>query len=400
MSASLHVLIAGAGIGGLTAARALLNGGHRVTLIERAHELGEVGAGLQLSPNVTRILDDLGLLERVSRHAMMPDFLTVRRGRDGAELMRMPLGAVAESRWRAPSLVIHRANLQKVLLESVLSSIRAEIVTGTQVLGFATTANGVQVGAQQGNANVRFDGDLLIGADGLHSAVRSQLGLGGADVPIYSGRTAWRALLPAHLAPPMALRYATNLWLGPRAHLVHYPLREAEVVNIVAIVEDSWRGADESTYWYEVGDAAHISARFSRWHKDARDLIGAVERWRRWPLFDRNPVPRWSLDRVVLLGDAAHPVLPFLAQGSCLAIEDAGVLANAIARHEGDVNAAIRNYEERRITRAAEIRIASRRQGTIYHMSGLPAIARDLVMRNTPANRLHARMDWVYNYKV
>ncbi len=181
---------------------------------------------------------------------------------------------------------------------------------------------------------------------------------------------------------------------------MHYPLREAEVVNIVAIVEDSWRGADESTYWYEVGDAAHIRARFSRWHKDARDLIGAVERWRRWPLFDRNPVPRWSLDRVVLLGDAAHPVLPFLAQGSCLAIEDAGVLANAIARHEGDVNAAIRNYEKRRITRAAEIRVASRRQGTIYHMSGLPSIARDLVMRNTPANRLHARMDWVYNYKV
>ncbi|MCC2096508.1 MAG: FAD-dependent monooxygenase [Hyphomicrobiales bacterium] len=400
MSSPLHIIIAGAGIGGLTAALALLNDGHRVTLIERAPELGEVGAGLQLSPNATHILKALGVLGQVSRHAMMPDYLTVRRGRDGAELMKMPLGAVAESRWRAPSFVIHRADLQKVLMDAVLSKLGAEVVTGTQVLGFAATSNGIQVGARQGDQNIRFDGDMLVGADGLHSAVRGQLGLGEADAPIYSGRTAWRALLPADRAPQMALNYATNLWLGSRAHLVHYPLREAEVVNIVAIVEDNWRGADESAYWFEHGDSRQIRTRFSRWDKSARALIDAVEQWRRWPLFDRNPVSRWSLERVVLLGDAAHPVLPFLAQGACLAIEDAGVLASALTRNQGNVDAAISTYEERRITRAAEIRIASRRQGSIYHMSGLPAMARDMVMRRMPRNRFMARMDWVYRYQV
>ena len=400
MSQTLDVLIAGAGIGGLTSALALLRDGHRVTLIEKAAELSEAGAGLQLAPNATFVFEKLGIIDQIRRKALMPDILTVRRGRDGAELMRMQMGAVAETRWRTPSLVIHRADLQAILLDEVGKNPRAKLVTGTEVLGFATTSNGIQVGAWRDGQNIRFDGDLLIGADGLHSTIRSRLGLGAIDTPIYSRRTAWRALLKAEDAPAISLRFATNLWLGPQAHIVHYPLREGEIVNIVAIVEDGWQGDDAENFWDQAGDARQINHRFSRWHTSARELIGAVKSWRRWPLFDRNPVQRWSLDRVVLLGDAAHPVLPFLAQGACLAIEDAGVLANAIAHHDGDVNAAIQNYEERRILRSSEIRIASRRQGSVYHMGGIPAMARDLVMGKTSQKSLESRMDWIYRYQA
>ncbi len=400
MSQSLHVLIAGAGIGGLTAALALLKDGHHVTLVERADEISETGAGLQLAPNATSVFDQLDFLEQVRRVALMPDVLIVRRGRDGARLMDMQMGPIAETRWRAPSLVVHRADLQRVLLQAVQSSAQARLVTGAEVLGFATTSTGVQIGAQKDGRNIRIDGDLLVGADGLHSAIRNRLGLGATDTPIYSGRTAWRALLKAEDAPPAALHFATNLWLGPQAHLVHYPLREGELINIVAIAEDGWQGNADGDFWDQRGDPRQINHRFSRWHASARELIGAVQSWRRWPLFDRNPVSRWSLDRVVLLGDAAHPVLPFLAQGACLAIEDAGVLSSALARAQGDVNTAIRNYEERRIVRSTEIRIASRRQGSIYHMSGAQAMARDFVMRRTSQKRLEARMDWIYRYRA
>jgi salicylate hydroxylase len=400
LSHPLHVLIAGAGIGGLTAAIALLRNGHTVTLLERAPELSEAGAGLQLSPNATAIFEQLELIDRIRRIALMPDSLLVRRGSDGTELMHMQLGPVAEIRWRAPGFVVHRADLQAVLLEAVQKFANATLHTGTEVLGFAATAGGIQVGALQGTANVRYDGDLLIGADGLHSSVRGQLGLGENDQPVYSGRTAWRALLDGASAPAMALRFATNLWLGSQAHIVHYPLRDGDVVNIVAIVEDGWQGRGETEFWDQEGDPRQIKARFSRWHPSARELIGAVPSWRRWPLFDRNPVPRWSLDRVVLLGDAAHPVLPFLAQGACLAIEDAAVLADAISRNDSSIGPAIAEFEKRRIVRSSEIRIASRRQGSIYHMSGLPAMARDFVMGRTSQKQLQARMDWIYKYRV
>lgn len=400
MSDTLHVLIAGAGVAGLTAALALARGGHRATIIEKSPVLAEAGAGLQLSPNATAALEQLDLLDRVMRLALAPDGLFVRRWRDGAELMHMQMGPLAELRWKSPSLVIHRADLLKALLDRIALNPAIEVITNAEVLGFAATAKGVQVGAKSGERNIRLDGDFLIGADGLHSAVRGRLGLGETDTPVYSGRTAWRAVLDASLAPPMALYFNTNLWLAPRAHLVHYPLRDGEVVNIVAIVEDNWRGGKTDDFWSETGNKNEIDVRFGSWHEPVRELIGAVTQWRRWPLFDRNPVPRWSDERVVLIGDAAHPVLPFLAQGACMAIEDAAVLARAIERNPGDVTTAISDFEARRMVRSAEIRVASRRQGAVYHMRGPLALARDLTMRNLSQDRIKKRMDWIYDYRV
>lgn len=399
MSEKTHAIIAGAGIGGLTAALALSRAGFRVSVLERAAVLDEVGAGLQLSANATSVLRDLGLLDRLRRLALTPDVLHVRRAGDGAELMRMPFGALAETRWGAPHLVVHRADLQRLLLEEAARSPDISVETNIEILGFTTLTGAIQVGATRNGEQVRTDGHLLIGADGLRSTVRERLGLGLSDRAVYSGRSAWRALLPAQDAPAFALMLASNLWLGPHAHLVHYPLRGGEMVNIVAIVEDRWHGDDDRQFWQTEGDPDFVRGCFAHWHADAQSLIGAVKEWRRWPLFDRNTVERWALDRVVLLGDAAHPVLPFLAQGAALAIEDAAAIGQAASRHGSDIAALIRAYQDRRIRRAADVMFASRRQGSIYHMANPLALARDFVMRRLSVDAAMARMDWLYGYR-
>jgi salicylate hydroxylase len=388
--------VAGAGIGGLTAALTLARAGWRVTVLERAPAIEEVGAGIQIPPNACRVLERYGLLHRIRREAGAPEYLIMRRARDGSELIRVPLGAIADLRWKAPYLVIHRADLQAALLDFVAREPAIAVKTGAAALGFASSDKGVQVGGRMGRINVRFDGDLLVAADGLRSALRGRMGFGPGDAPVYSGRTAWRALVPAEAAPPQALRLASSLWLGPRAHLVHYPVRAGRLVNLVAIVEDAWRGAEGEDIWAVPGEPAEMRRRFARWRAEARDLIEAATEWRRWPLFDRNPVSRWSVERAVLLGDAAHPVLPFLAQGAALAIEDAAALGDAAARRGGDIRAIIADYERARIRRAALVNTASRRQGGVYHLAGPLALARDLALRSLGPERLMQRLDWLY----
>jgi salicylate hydroxylase len=398
VSEPVRALIAGAGIGGLSAAIALARAGVAVTVLERAPLFEEVGAGLQLSPNATGLLRQWGVLDSLRDIATAPEALRIRRARDGADLMRMPLGPVAELRWGAPHLVIHRADLQRVLLEHVARYPQIRIETGIDVVGFAASSDQVEVGARTGEESIRFDGDFLIGADGLRSAVRDKLGLGTVDRPLWSGRTAWRALVDARAAPPHALRLETNLWLGANAHLVHYPLRHGSLVNVVAITQDSWRGDDAQDFWAAPGQAEDVVARFRSWHPDARNLVGAAKDWRRWPLFDRNAPPRWSTGRVSLLGDAAHPMMPFLAQGAVQAIEDAGELGAVFATHAQNVPAALALYEKRRLPRTAAVQLASRRQGTIYHLSGPLGLARDVTLRAMGFERMMDRLDWIYQY--
>ena len=398
MAEKLHAIIAGAGVGGLTAAIALSRAGLRVTLLERAKALAEAGAGIQLAPNATGVLAELGLLERVMQSALSPEYLRIRRASDGVELAHFPLGVIAEARWGAPSAVIHRADLQAVLLERCAADPAITLETGAAVAGFAESAEGVEVAIRQGNGARRIMGDVLIGADGLRSTIRSRMGLGLGDEPIWSGRTAWRALLPADLAPKSALKLETSLWLGPKAHLVHYPLRQGALINIVAITQDGWRGEEAADLWAISGKPAEVSPRFKSWHRDARKLVEAAKDWKRSPLFDRQPLRRWSLDRVALLGDAAHPMLPFFAQGAAQAIEDAGALGRAFTRTT-DIGIALGDYERMRRARAGSVVIASRRQGAIYHMSGPMAFARDLTMRSLSPHLMMSRLDWLYDYK-
>lgn len=405
MSTPLQVIIAGGGIGGLTTALCLARNGAVVTVLERAPVIEEVGAGLQLSPNASSILQDLGLLDKIAPWALAPEALRVRRGRDGADLMRMPLGPLADAHWGAPHLVIHRADLQRVLLDACAASPAITVKTGVEALGFATLENAgqarVEVGVLDHGEHARLEADVVIAADGLRSTLRERLALGLSDTPVYSGRTAWRALIPASHAPSRALRLETNLWLGRRAHLVHYPLRAGELVNLVAIIEDPWRGDDAGDIWRDPTDAepAYLHRAFSGWAREARDLLALVRQWRRWPLFERRLANHWSVDRVVLMGDAAHPVLPFLAQGAALAIEDAASLGLAFAAHGHDVKTAIRAYEAERIPRTSDVAIASRRQASIYHMDGPMAFARDMVMRRMSVEAMMSRMDWVYGYR-
>jgi salicylate hydroxylase len=393
----LPIIIAGAGIAGLSAALAIGRLGRRVLVLEKAPALTEAGAGIQLSPNASRYLRHWGVLERLRGAALQPQAVVIRRARDAAVLARLPLGD-AESRWGAPYLVAHRADLQATLRTAVADAPGIEFRLGVAVAGFAAEEDRVAVGARRGAMRLRFDGAALIGADGLWSDVRERLALPGDMPPRAAGRTAWRAAVASDALPGEFAAPEVNLWLGRRAHLVHYPVRGGNTVNVVAIAEDTPRSGNGAEFWDGRRDPALLHQAFARWHAKPRALLSAGTDWRSWPLYERAPLNARSAGRVTLAGDAAHPMLPFLAQGAAQAIEDAAALERALRSH-ADIAAAFADYETARSARAARIEAASRRQGDIYHMPEPAALARDIVMRVLGPRRMLARQDWIYDYR-
>ncbi len=385
-----HALIAGAGIGGLCAALCLARIGWRVTLFEKAKFLDETGAGLQLSPNASAILQRLGLVERLAPTALCPQAITIRRARDGATLAQMPL-ADAEQRWGAPYLAVHRADFQRALLGAAARTSGISLITDAAVSGIEQSASGVRVAAGQGAA-LRAEGDCVIGADGVHSFVRQSLGLASAR---FSGKTTWRALAEAARVPAAMRREETTLWLGRGAHLVHYPLRGGNVINVVAIVDErDCSGTDN--FWASPGDPRFLESRFGGWDEAARELLRTAAEWRKWPLFDSRPAANWISGRVALLGDAAHAMLPFLAQGAAQAIEDAGALEAALEQSK-DIEASLRAYQAMRLARATRVQKESRRQAAIYHLAGPAAFLRDMALRALSGQKMLARYDWLYD---
>lgn len=390
--AARHALIVGAGIGGLATALFLVRAGWRVTIAEREATLHEAGAGLQLSPNATRLLARLGMMADFTDLAVRPQEMVVRK-HDGAVLSRPVLGKAAEQRFGAPFLVIHRGDLQNVLRQRAEKS--PEIAfrlghritdlreTDDQVTGIFETASG---------ETVRIAADLLVGADGLWSRVRPLSGLPQPSQP--QGKTAWRGLVPREAAPIFAREAKVNLWLGPSAHLVHYPVSGGEAVNVVAIIDEPW--LEEG--WNAPGDPDVLTRLFARWDEDARALIAASPGWNRWALIDRAPESRWSRGRVTLLGDAAHAMLPFLAQGASQAIEDGVSLAAHLgaAGNPAPIAGALAQYDRVRIARTARIQSGARSQGRIYHLSGPLAFARDTALRLLPRDAALNRYAWVY----
>ncbi|WP_395664784.1 FAD-dependent monooxygenase [Methylocella sp.] len=387
-----HALIAGAGIGGLAAALRLAQAGWRVSLYDRAPVLAEVGAGLQLSPNATRVLRRLGALPALRGAALEPEAVRIRRARDGASLAVMPLGD-AEARWGAPYLLAHRADLQRALLDAVATAEGVRLSTGVAVEGFEARPDGVLARLRKGESRFAAEGDCLVAADGSRSLLRGEMFGAGAQALAMSRRTAWRALVAADRAPAFALRPDASLWLGPRAHLVHYPLRGRSVVNVVAIVAGD-ETPDVGPFWSNDADARELLRRFAGWSRPALELLEAASGWRKWRLHDRAPLPRWTSGRVALLGDAAHPVLPFLAQGAAQAIEDADALGDAL-EGAAPVETALEAYQTRRIARASRVQKESRAQERIYHLSGPAAALRDLGLGAFGA-RLLAKYEWLY----
>jgi len=391
-----HVIVAGGGIAGLTAAIAMARAGLRATVLEQAAKLEEAGAGIQLAPNATRILIDIGLGERLRPLVMAPQAIRVMAGGSGRQIVRIPLGPAVERRYGAPYWTIHRGDLQSALAAQAQAESDVTLRLGMRVEDFAAHGHGITVLARGATRVIDERGIALIGADGIWSTVGAQLR--GYRPPRFARRTAWRTLVPAAAVPEEFREPVVHLWLGLDAHLVHYPVKGGRLINIVAIVHDDFNKRG----WSAAGEPREILRHFGRWawNERARALIALPERWLKWALYHRRHPFTGGSGRVTLIGDAAHPTLPFLAQGAGMAIEDAGLLAGILGRYFDDPADALRGYEGHRRRRTDRVQAMSRKQGRIYAMSGPEALARNIAMRAMGGERLLARQDWLYSWRI
>jgi len=331
----------------------------------------------------------LGIAERLKPHIGVPEHLVVRYARSGRLLAQGALGATCAQRYGAPYWVIHRGDLQAALCEAVAATPGITLKLGSKVQSFTTEPAGVAVSASQGAQSLTVRAHALIAADGLWSTLREQLG--HHTVPRPAGHTAWRTLIPAEAAPKSAIAPAVNLWLGADTHLVHYPVKAGRMINVVAIVGDDWREPG----WNTPGEPRELLDRFSaeQWHARARDLLAASERWQKWALFVCPPLATWGKGPVTLLGDAAHPMLPYLAQGAAMAIEDGAVLSRALDE-AGSIADALQLYQRNRIARTSRIVRQSRENGALFHLGDQAAIRAHFAKRDEGAER----NTWLYSY--
>lgn len=387
-----RALVAGGGIGGLAAALGLARAGWDVTVFERADGFREVGAGLQMSPNACRVLRWLGIEDAVAGRAFRPAAAHMRDGQSGASIYRIDLGDTAERRWGAPYLHVHRADLHAVLLEAAMAA-GAHLVTGAEVAGYGHRQEGVRLRLADDTIHT---GDLVIGADGIRSALRAVLN--GPEDAEFGGQMAWRGTVPTASLPAGLVEPEATVWAGPGRHLVTYYLRGGELVNFVAVEEHSdW--VQEG--WSVPGDPARLRAGFAGWHGDVVRLLEAVEAPFLWGLFVRREQVRWCDGRVALLGDAAHAMLPFMAQGAAMALEDVACLLRALGAEE-DVAAALRTYEDERFPRVTRVQAQSRSNGMLFHkrtalgrlLSWTPIAAAAWLAPGLAA----AQLDWLYGH--
>jgi salicylate hydroxylase len=400
VAASRTIFIAGAGIGGLTASLALAHKGFRVVVLEKATRLEEAGAGLQLSPNASRVLIELGLKARLRLSAVTPEAISIISARAGGELLRLPLDEQASAHAGAPYWVIHRADLQSALAGAVNDHPDIDLRLGCQFEDFAPHTRGLTIVHRSGTARRQDLALALIGADGIWSTVRNHLF--PQVQPQFSGLIAWRGTLEATQLPRDYTEPRVQLWMGPNAHFVAYPISGGRQINLVVVVPGTWNRPG----WSTPGDALELQNVFASppWTSAARMLIGAVDSWRKWALFMLPEGCEWYKGAVALLGDAVHAMPPFAAQGAAMAIEDAAVLAKVLSEKtietSAQVGPALKRYGRLRRSRATRVQRLALRQGRIYHLTGPMALARDLIIRAMGPARTLARQSWLYDWRV
>jgi salicylate hydroxylase len=383
---ALRIAVIGGGIGGLTAALSLRQAGFDVEVYEQAPELTEVGGGINMAPNATRVLRQLGLAAGLDREGVRPLGTHQRRWQDGRTLQRAPLNPLCEELYGAPHMTIHRADLLAVIAEGFTAE---RVHLGHRLVGLADRGDSTEAWFENG---AQITADVLVGADGIHSAVRAALF--GEEAPRFAGCVAYRGLVPAERIADLGLEIGNQSWVGPGGHFVHYFVSRGRLLNFVGWTEhDSWSRED----WTDHATIARALAAFADWHEQVRTIIAAAETCFIWALFDRDPQPRWSVGRATLLGDASHPMYPFMGQGAAMAIEDGAALAACLLAI-GDPTEALSHYERLRLPRVTRMQEMSRANKTRFHMPDGPAQqARDAEWASAN-DRSPDALGWLYQF--
>jgi 3-hydroxybenzoate 6-monooxygenase len=387
---ALPVLIAGGGIGGLAAALALVRQGFKVHVFEQAAEIGEIGAGIQLGPNAFHAFDALGVGEKARARAVYTDYMVMHDAVDAYQVGRIPTGEAFQRRFGNPYAVIHRVDVHLSLLEGAQETGEVTIQTDTRIERVEQTADSVTVYDQHGKAYI---GQALIGADGVKSAVRQQY---VGDEARVTGHVVYRAVVDKADFPQDLQWNAASIWVGPNCHLVHYPLRGGEQYNVVV----TFHSREQEEWGVRDGSKAEVEGYFQGICPQARQLIELPKSWRRWATADRDPIAQWTYGLTTLLGDAAHPTTQYMAQGACMAMEDAVTLGQALRVHANQWAPALEMYQRARVARTARIVLSSREMGRLYHAKGVERLVRNDLWRGRSTERFYDAVEWLYGWNV
>jgi 3-hydroxybenzoate 6-monooxygenase len=384
------VLVVGGGIGGIAAALALVRRGFSVEVLEQSAEIGEIGAGIQLGPNGFAAFDALGIGEIARSRAVYTDEMVMHDALDETLVGRIPTGADFRARFGNPYAVIHRADVHRSLLDGARASDRIRLVTSTRVLRVEQDERGVTVFDANG---ARHRGCALIAADGVKSAVRQQY---VGDAARVSGHVVYRAVVDRADFPADLRWNAASIWVGPDCHLVHYPLRGGEQYNVVV----TFHSREPEEWSVRQGSADEVQSYFTEVCPRARQLIELPKDWKRWATADREPIAQWTHGRATLLGDAAHPMLQYLAQGACMALEDAVTLGEALRVHGDEIEPAFAHYQRSRVVRTARVLLSAREMGRIFHAKGVERLVRNALWRDRSPERFYDAMEWLYGWQA
>ena len=391
-TSQLPVLVSGGGIGGLAAALALVRQGFHVQVFEQAPEIGEIGAGIQLGPNAFHAFDALGVGDKARGRAVYTDYMCMHDAIDETLVGRIETGEAFRQRFGNPYAVIHRADIHGSLLEGAVETGRVEFFTNTRIEKVEQDDATKTVTAIDQNGK-RWVGQALIGADGGKSVVRQQY---VNDPPRVTGHVVYRAVVDKKDFPENLQWNAASLWAGPKCHLVHYPLRGGEQYNVVV----TFHSRQQEQWGVTDGSKEEVESYFQGISPKARQLIELPKSWKRWATADREPIDTWVFGRATILGDAAHPTTQYMAQGACMAMEDAVTLGEALRVTNKDWDAALALYQKNRVTRTARIVLSGREMGRLYHAAGVERLVRNSLWKGRSQERFYDAMEWLYGWNV